>query len=32
MLVKFFSEPIVIIFLAGMIPALVICLIDTFKK
>lgn len=32
MLAKFFCEPIVLLFLIGMIPALAICLIDTFKK
>jgi len=32
MLAKFFCEPIVLLYLIGMLPVVVICLIDTFKK
>ena len=29
---KFFCEPIVLIYLIGMLPVLIFCLISTFKK
>lgn len=32
MLSKFFCEPIVLLYLIGMLPVLAICIYDTFKK
>ena len=32
MLAKFFCEPIVLLYLIGMLPVLIFCLISTFKK